>query len=335
MRAILIFLVVFLVIFFISNTIGFDGVVSISSNFNDGRVLGISEFVDNEPAGPSDELSEDLLASYKKFSDGLKTDQDFFKETSYPVDITIEAKSGVVFDSQKGTVLFDKNSKEELPIASITKLATALVFLDYNPGWENFYEIQPNNIRVGGKIYLSAGEKVRIRDLFYLSLVGSANTATIALVYSTGMSEEEFIEAMNKKMMALGLTHTRFRDPVGLSSLNVSTALEVAQLGQVALANEDIRQATLTRRYEFTTQAGKKKIVENTDVLLDIFPQNGIILSGGKTGYNKAAGYCFVGKFKDDRGREVVSVILGDSGKFSRFSQTKDLIEWVFSYEWQ
>ncbi len=247
----------------------------------------------------------------------------------------IIARGVAVMDSESEKLLFSKNLGEAMPIASLTKLMTALVFLEINPGWETVYEIQREDRREGGKIYLYWGERARVEDLFYLSLVGSANTATLALVHSTGLSEEEFVARMNDKAQTLGLAQTVFSDPIGLSNANVSTARETAILVKAALAHKDIRQATLTKNYEFKTLAGQEKKAVTTDYLLENFPQNGLKIIGGKTGFIPAAGYCFAGEFIDAAGNEVVSVILGSSGYQDRFDQTRTLVEWVYdNYYW-
>ena len=140
---------------------------------------------------------------------------------------------------------------------------------------------------------------------------------------------------MNAKVKELGLISTSFVDPVGLNSHNVSTAKEIAMLAKTALDKKEISEATIARSYEFKTLGGKKKIIYNTDSLLKIFPQNGIKILGGKTGYNEAAGYCFVGKFTDEGGHEIIAVVLGGDDKNSRFEQTKNIVHWAYNnYKW-
>jgi D-alanyl-D-alanine carboxypeptidase len=249
--------------------------------------------------------------------------------------LEISATSSAVIDCKSDAVLFGKQKDQIWPIASITKLITALVFLEHNPGWETIYQIKAEDKQEGGRIYLFTGEKVKVKDLFYFSLVGSDNTAAMALVRSTGLSDEEFINKMNEKARALGLKNTYFDDPVGLSAGNVSTAKETAALARAAFANEDVSGASLTKAYEFETLEGRKKKINNTDGLLDIFPQNGIKILGGKTGYIEASGYCFVGKFADHSGNEIISVVLGADSYNARFVQTKEMVEWVYeNYQW-
>lgn len=243
----------------------------------------------------------------------------------------ISAKSGAILDYESNSLLFDNNANQTMCIASITKLMTALIFLDYNPGWDHIYEIQKQDNREGGKAYLFLGEKVAIKHLFYLSLVGSDNVATVALVNSTGLSEKEFVDKMNKKVIDLGLRNTYFMDTTGLSDHNISTAHDVAIFTKKALLNQDIRQAVLTKQYEFNIAGNRKKHVNSTDYLLEHFSNNKIKITGGKTGYTEAAGYCFVGEFINKNGNKIISVILGSENNNSRFTQTKDLVEWTYS----
>lgn len=259
-------------------------------------------------------------------------------ESAKPRPPTYDLKSacGVVLDAESGEVLFNKEAEKQWPIASITKLAAVLVFLEYNPGWETVYTIKDEDKREGGRINVFRGEKIKVKDLFYLSLVGSDNTATIALVHSTGMSEDDFVKKINAKAEALGLNNTKFFDAVGLSNNNVSTAREVGELAKAALDKKEVREATLRKKYDFVSLDGRRKIVYNTDDLLDIFPQNGIKIIGGKTGYTEAADYCFAGKFSDKTGREIILVILGSESNDSRFSETRDLVEWAYkSFVWR
>lgn len=285
-----------------------------------GKVLGDSEIAPANHLEPAKRLPRNLNLPAKKPAAG---------------NLEISATSSAVIDCKSDAVLFGKQKDQIWPIASITKLIAALVFLEHNPGWDAIYQIKAGDKQEGGRIYLFTGEKVKVKDLFYFSLVGSDNTAAMALVRSTGLSDEEFINKMNEKARALGLNNTHFADPVGLSDGNVSTAKEIAALAGAAFANEDISGASLTKAYEFETLGGRKKKINNTDALLDIFPQNGIKILGGKTGYIEASGYCFAGKFADHGGNEIISVVLGADSYNARFDETKEMVEWVYeNYQW-
>ncbi|MBI2459686.1 MAG: D-alanyl-D-alanine carboxypeptidase [Parcubacteria group bacterium] len=247
------------------------------------------------------------------------------------VSFDLAAENGVILDSQSHNLFFSKRPDRAWPIASITKLFTAYTFLDYNPGWETNYEIKPSDKREGGKIYLFTGDKVKVKDLFYFSLVGSDNTATAALVSSTGLTEAEFVVKINNKIKDLGLKNTRLVDATGLVNGNISTAREIAQFANLALETEEIKRAALTKEYEFTTEQGRIKAIASTNELLNIFPEQGISLLGGKTGYINSSGYCLVSKFKGQDGRAIITVVLGADSEASRFDLTKKLAELYYN----
>lgn len=249
-------------------------------------------------------------------------------------EIAVASEKSAVLSGDGRIFLQAKRADEVQPIASITKLMTALVFLDNNPGWEKEYTVTADDSIEGGRLNLFLGDRVTIHDLFYTSLIASDNGATIALVHASGLSEDKFVEQMNRKAEQLGLGQTSFADPIGLSAANVSTAREVALLARAAFSREEISQAARKREYSFSTLDGRQKNIESTDYLLFDPADNAFEVLGGKTGFTDLAGYCFVGRFRQD-GHELISVVLNSDGKNERFRESKALINWVFSsYEW-
>ena len=246
-------------------------------------------------------------------------------------EFTTSASSAVLINEKTGSALWDKNADDLRAIASITKLFTALVFLDFNPGWEKVYQMKNTDRREGGKVYLWSGEKVSVKDLFYLSLVASGNSETMALVNSTGLGEELFVKKMNEKAKALGLRKTVFLDPVGLNEGNVSTAREVAKFAHEALKNDEIVKAVTLDKYKCATKANRNVSVNSTDELLGDKKVTDLSLRGGKTGFNEKAGYCFVGRFSNEENHPIISVILGEATKKSRFSETMNLVNWAYA----
>lgn len=210
-----------------------------------------------------------------------------------------------------------------------------MVFLEHNPGWDKQYEIKDGDIRGGGRSYLYAGDTVTAKDLFSLMLVASENTAAMALSRSTGLSDKDFVNAMNKKVEDLGLEKTFYVEPVGLDSDNISTAKELAKIVKAALDNNFVRQASTLKEYKFKTQSGQARTAQATNKLLEKL-SGGIKSEGGKTGHIESSGYCFSGKFKNKEGREVVSVVLGSNGPDERFKLTEKMINWVYdNYNWK
>lgn len=261
------------------------------------------------------------------------------KEASQPrpfrIDNTVEPKlnaaAGAVWSVADERWLFENNIDAPRSIASITKLMSMLVFLDHNPGWEIEHEITAADRRDGGKIYLYKGDIVSIQNLFEAVLVGSDNTAVIALINSSGLTEDQFVAEMNAKAKSLGLLNTSFDDAVGLSPNNISTARDIVKLAQTALSREEIATVVSKTKTEFKTKTGVKKSIESTDYLLGNLSVSGFKIFGGKTGYTDAAGYCFVGKFRDNQGRDFFSVVLGAPTERERFRQTEALINWINS----
>jgi len=247
----------------------------------------------------------------------------------------IQDYRAAVFSPLDRTFLLENEADVKQPIASITKLMTALVFIKTNPRWEEIYQIKSEDHVEGGRLNLFLGDSVTIRSLFYTSLVASDNGATLALVHASGLSETEFVARMNLMAQQLGLRQTKFIDPVGLSDGNISTAREVARLAVAAFERPEIREATLKKTHVFTTLEGREKKIESTDNLLFNSKDNGRKILGGKTGYTPLAGYCFVGLFSDASGRELISVVLNSQDKNERFVDSRRLADWIFdNYLW-
>lgn len=236
----------------------------------------------------------------------------------------LSSRSGIAIDLDSQQELCSKQPDQVMPIASITKLVSALVFLDHNPGWDTVYRLKFDDRREGGRIYLFSGDEITAKDLFYNALVASDNTAIIGLVNLTGLTEPEFVDKMNEKVKFLGLRQTVFVEPTGLSSYNRSTAREVAEFAQVALSKPEIKQAVLNTEYRFTTKQGTTRTVYSTGQPL-ASQLHGFQYLGGKTGYLMDSGYCFVGLFNKAE-QQVITVILGADSKQARFTQTEEIL---------
>jgi len=230
-----------------------------------------------------------------------------------------------------GNVRVSDRAEVVRPIASLTKLMTAMVLLDakadlertvtYNPKQHYAYK---NWMRFG------RGDKLRGRDLFLAMLIGSQNIPARMLVDLTPSSEAQFIAAMNVKAAALGLTQTRFVDVHGLSSKNTSTAPEIARLLDTALTYPDIADALV--RSEATvvwqTHRGKRqeRLFHHTNTLLQ--RQQRFATEASKTGYLDEAGDTIAMRIRDPKsGRRFIVVSLGEPRRALRFPLAKRLAE--------
>ncbi|MFH1837878.1 MAG: hypothetical protein ABH808_00015 [Candidatus Kuenenbacteria bacterium] len=245
------------------------------------------------------------------------------------------APNGIVIDLKTEKILWQKNSQEKKNIASLTKLISALVFLETKPNWEKKIKIIKGDEIGGARLNVNFKEEIKIKDLFYAGLIGSKNNAILALARSTGLSKENFVKKMNEKVQKMGLKNTHFVDPTGLNSGNISTAYEIAKLAKQAFENQEIKKILVINKYNFYTFSEQRKIreitVKNTNELLE----SSLKIKAGKTGFSKEANNCLVIQTENKEGNEIIAVLLGNKTKEINFKEMKKLIEWTFqNYKW-
>lgn len=255
------------------------------------------------------------------------------KNNENSLGVKTTASNIIAVDLKTGKILFEKNGDEARPIASITKLMTVLVLMENNPGWDEVITIR-NVISVGNNSFYE-GEKVKLIDLFNAALVGSDNTAARNLAYATGMTMEDFVQAMNDKAAELGLAKANFFDPVGLDPKNVASPLDVVKILRAAIGYEEVTRATQKRAYEFKSVSGKNHYIKSTDDLLAGFINKPPYkIHAAKTGSLLAAGYCLV-MAVENQGNVVLIASLNSKNDFYRFQDVKSLAYWVFeNYDW-
>lgn len=233
----------------------------------------------------------------------------------------VYARNAILIDPATGEILYQKNSELSVPIASLTKLMTAMVFLEQRPRLDRQVEVTPAEITGGGHTQLRKGEQVALGDLLHMSLMCSDNVATRVLARESGLSGEEFVARMNRKAVELGLTGSRFVEFTGLDEHNVSTASDVARLLHAAAHEPLIQEITTTRSYEFSTER-RAHAIHNTNRLL--YGRYDVL--GGKTGFIIEAGYCFATWIRS-QGRDLIAVVLGAPTNATRFADAVRLIQ--------
>ncbi len=249
--------------------------------------------------------------------------------------VRLTAPAAALVDADSGAVLFSQGQDRVVPIASITKLMTAMVLLDADPDWEQPVAIAAEDQDKGGMPYLKTGDAMTLRDVFLTTLVGSANNGALALARSTGLTREQFVAKMNAAARALGLFHTRFADPSGYEPGNVSTAFDVARLAHFALERPEILDALTRKEYRFKTAAGAERLAPTTNALLASFLNEGeYVVVGGKTGYTEEAGYTLVMRARHGNA-DAIGVVLGSKTSEDRFQDLKSLLSWGFrNFDW-
>lgn len=247
--------------------------------------------------------------------------------------VKLTARSALVADWDSGAILWQQQSAQAVPIASLTKLMTALVWLDFNPGWDYEVTIKESDYREGGRFYLFKGERVTTRDLFKSILISSDNNAAIALARSTGLELSDFILKMNEKAKQLRMLATVFVEPTGLHIGNISTAADILKLAQAAFSEEDILNVINQKEDGyFIKNTGRYNRLASTNQLLGSY----LNIIAGKTGYSDEAGGCLVVLAQGDQDQKVIAIVLGSDNHFSRFQEVKSLVQWSFdNYVWQ
>lgn len=249
--------------------------------------------------------------------------------------IATSGRSVVVIDEASGATLFEKDPDEARPIGSITKLMTALVFLDVAPNLQQYVAITGEDYVGGGRVYLNFDDRVKLYDVLAASMVGSDNTATKALQTFSGVTVEEFVVKMNEKAAELGMEQTSFADVSGIGNENVSTARELSLLLGAAKKHVVLQDLMTTPSYTVQQASGYVVSISSTDELLGSFVnQDPYQILGGKTGYIPEAGYCFVTSIEKG-GDSIFIAVLGAESKLDRFTDAKGLAVWSFkTFTW-
>ena len=249
--------------------------------------------------------------------------------------VVTDAQSVFVADTESGAALFAKNADDVRAIGSITKLMTAMVFLDTKPDLDSWVTIVADDYVGGAIVHLNFRDGIRLRDVLGASIVGSDNTSTKALSRLSGMAYEDFIVAMNTKAKELGMTSSTFTEVTGIDSGNVSTARDLMLLLREAERSDELVTFMTSDHLSVRHVSGAAFTVQSTDALFDsLLDQKPYMITGGKTGYIPEAGYCFITTVDRD-GDEVFVAVLGAHSKLDRFNDAKALAVWAFdTFTW-
>ena len=216
---------------------------------------------------------------------------------------TVSAKSAILIDACDGTALFEKNADEPLPMASTTKIMTALVVLEHADVTQTVSVPAKAVGTEGTSAYLYQGEKITVRDLLFALLLQSANDAACALALYTSGNLEDFAALMNQKARSLGMVNTAFKNPHGLPAEgHYSTARDMAILMKAALQNPDF--LAISGAANHTTKSlegGTVHYFRNHNRLLSDYDK----CIAGKTGYTKSAGRCLVTAAEENTARLI------------------------------
>ena len=236
------------------------------------------------------------------------------------------AAAAILYDPATGQVLWESAADVERSIASLTKMMTAVVFLESEPDLSQEVTVQRDDTRRAFTTRLRPGYVVSLNDLLHLMLIGSDNVAARVLARTSRYGAEGFVTQMNEKARALGLDNTHYDDPSGLGRDNRSTAYDTVRL--LALVSSYPVIASIMQMPGYIARAGTRQLaVRTTNQLV----RNGDYdVLAGKTGFLSRAGYCLATLLQlPDSGRQVALVILGAPSSATRFREARGLVAWV------
>lgn len=247
----------------------------------------------------------------------------------------LNSRYAIAIDRDSKAILFGKNENQKVPMASTTKIMTAIVLMEKlgvnnNLTLDTEVEACKQAASVGGsRLGLKTGDKVSVNDLLYGLMLCSGNDAAIQIAVSVAGSVEKFANLMNKKAQELGLKNSHFVTPHGLDKEgHYTTAYELALIADYALNNEKISEVVKTKTYTVSIN-GNSKTITNTNELLGYL--DGV--NGVKTGFTNGAGRCLVTSVSRN-GFNIITVVLGADTKKNRTKDSISLIEYVYlNYE--
>jgi D-alanyl-D-alanine endopeptidase (penicillin-binding protein 7) len=205
-------------------------------------------------------------------------------------------------------------------------MMTAVVFMEANPDLNEDVVMSRSDTFQASTTHLRVNDRVTADELLHLLLISSDNAAARALARISPYGSEGFIARMNEKAVDLGLTATRYADPSGLLSDNVSSAYDMARL--ITFISNDDRIASVMRTSEYSIMIGRRPVtVHSTNHLLG---KPGVDVLAGKTGFIRAAGYCLATLLRlPSSNQQVAVVVLGARSNAGRYSETQNLFDWL------
>ncbi|MGN5061249.1 D-alanyl-D-alanine endopeptidase [Aeromonas sp. 6P] len=247
-----------------------------------------------------------------------------------PAKLEVRSSSALVVDVKTGKTLYQKNATKVRPIASLTKLMTALVVLDAKQNLNQVITVDKNDLDRVKHTHsrIRMGTKVTRRDALHLALMSSENRMASALARHYPGGRSAFVRAMNNKARQLGMRNTHFYDSTGLSTRNVSTAQDLGKLAAAAYRQPLIRQFTQDENREMRFSAPAYSLMFNNTNPLVKNPDWDVRLS--KTGFTDEAGRCLVMRAKPDS-RELAIVLLNSVGKRTPIGDANRIRKWLKS----
>ena len=318
----------------VMNSSGGNGQASVSWSSSDANQLLNSDSVDDDGDEPSPQGSTSYTTTLRSGNTSTPSTNfsnksvQIYDTNSFNSQPSVNARAALVMDAKTGEVLFSKNTNTAMPIASITKLMTAVITADARLNMSEDITLQQIDFAgAGGKnssSTLKAGDTMNRAEMLLVALMKSENPAAAALARTYPGGRQAFINAMNTKARQLGMNSSHFVESTGLDVRNVSSARDLGVLVSSASQYGLIRQFSTTAHYDFNL--GYRILKSNNT--------NALVRNGGwninisKTGYINEAGRCVV-MHATVNNRPAVVVLLGASSSQARTNDATNLLNWV------
>lgn len=247
------------------------------------------------------------------------------------IDLAPNAKSVILIEASTGDILYERNSHEKLPPASMTKMMSMLLILEnIDKGiikWDDVVTASANASSMGGsQILLETGEEMTVEDLFKGIAVASGNDAVVALAEYIAGSVEEFVNMMNNRAKELNLTDTYFKNPHGLNDTNhYSSAYDMSVIAKELSKHEDVFKYTSIYEDYLREGTQKKLWLVNTNKLVRFYKG----VDGLKTGYTEEAGYCLTATA--NKGFRVIAVVMGEPSSELRNKEVSEMLDYAYA----
>ncbi|MCM3566724.1 D-alanyl-D-alanine carboxypeptidase family protein [Neobacillus mesonae] len=263
---------------------------------------------------------------------GLPITSAFAAEEKKSSEIVTDVSSAILMERDTGKILYEKNSNEKLPPASMTKIMTMLLIMEAidkgKLSWDEKIRASEYASSMGGsQIFLEPGEEMTTKEMLKGIAIASGNDASVAMAERIAGSEEAFVDMMNKKAKELGLKHTFFKNPTGLpESGHYSSAYDMAIMAKELLKYEDITKFTGSYEGYLRENTDKKFWLVNTNKLVKFYPG----VDGLKTGFTAEAKYCLTATAQKD-GMRVIAVVFGAPTAKVRNAQVTKMLDYAYS----
>lgn len=244
--------------------------------------------------------------------------------------LQLASSKALIVNQETGETLYAKSTDATTPIASVTKLMTAMVMLDARLPMDEYLTISEADVDTlkGTSSRLRLGTELTRAELLQLAIMASENRAASALARNYPGGLNAFIAAMNTKALELGMTRTRFFDPTGLNSANVSTAEDLVKMVRAAYQYPQIRQVSTTAAHDVNVRGLRNPVsFVNTNILVR---NSDWVIGLSKTGYINEAGRCLVMQ-AEIAGQPLIIVLLDSWGKYTRIGDAQRIRKWIES----